>query len=270
MTNKEINPVEVSGFAVPQDKKLRVAAEKERRKESPFELRARIAISGLGGTGKTALIKELGALCGLDISDNSLQVIKVGDRVRNWKKGQTGEDQLGFIPRSTDDDHRIDEFQKHLLFHPDPTYNAIIESRLIGVWAHVGKEEARKNNKPIHPIVSILLTGEETTRLERIFKRDREDKPELTKEKSDKQAKAKVEGDFENFKKAYQDILERFGNPFEKEAEGLYDIHIDTTEKSRDEVLEIVLGKLLELGAIVKKDKQTTLPASGQIFPLPN
>lgn len=245
--------------------------EEGKERQPRFKLAARIAISGLGGTGKTAFIKELGELCGLDTSENSFFVIKIGERVRKWNEGKTGEQQLAFIPRTKDDDRRIDDFQRHFLEFADPNYNCIIESRLAGVWAREIKKQAAEEGKKIHQIISILLTADEPTRFARVWKRDSKIKKDLTREQSDKNALAKIVGDQANFFKAHPDIMAEIkGNPLDPELAKLYDIHIDTNGLSRNQVLKIAIEELVKRGALIeiaKKNKGEAFSKSGNIYP---
>lgn len=241
--------------------------QESKEQEPRYKLIARIALSGLGGTGKTVFIKSLGRLCELDISENSFHVIKIGEKVRQWKKDPAGERLLGFIPRTQDEDRRIDEFQQYLLSYPDPTYNCIIESRLAGVWASEIKEKAKEEGTEIPPIVSILLTANEPTRLSRVWERDRKVKKDLTREESNNNARAKIVGDQNNFSLAHPAIMTKINkNPLDPTASGLYDIHIDTNNLPQDEVLQIAIQELMKKGALIELIRKKTSPASGTVF----
>ena len=170
-----------------------------------------ITISGFPGSGKTTVSEILKEKIGLNY-------IYSGDIFRNKaQEYKMSLEEFGkYCEKNPEIDRELDDFQLKILKKGD----VIVEGRIAG-WI------AYKNNIPS---VKILLTADLQTRAERIVKRERGDinyrkKEILKREKS------------ENLRyKKYYDI--------DMNETSIYDLIIDTSNKTPEEIVNIILNKI--------------------------
>lgn len=202
-----------------------------------YQLLKRVVISGHPGTGTTTLIDKLSTLLHLKPE----QKIKVGDLFRQNSREKTGHDIFGYYQRAITEDLSIDNMQRDLLSDPNPQILYILESRLGGVLTN--------QIQPRPPIVTILITTDEQTRLKRVFERDRRKNSHLTFEQYCKETKLREQNDLKQWQEIHSSITT---NPLDPANASLYDFHIDNTNLNIDQTVEAVNSKLLELGAVEK------------------
>lgn len=232
----------------------------QKEQEPRWMLKKRLVISGDPGTGKTFLIGELAKKYGL--TDN--KVIKIGDLFREFGKKQTGQDPTGYVDRHPDFDKDVDDKQLALLIDvSDGVF--IMESKLGGFLAWQERQKRAGEHKDMPPVFTILLLVDADVGNQRVFARDRKKNNTLTFEKSVKQTQERKMRDQKLWTSLYPTLKLLEINPLTKDARAIYDQAVDTTELTKEEVVEkihqILVGKgVVERISLNPKDLQ--LPSS--------
>lgn len=260
MSFSEREPSFESYIPQPATAETDAPVEKTPRKELVFNVGG-IVISGYPGTGKSRVID--GLVKRLGISEN--RKFKMGNLMRQAAYEATGEHVLDYYNRSVEADIALDNMQRDMLQYATPSNPFILESKLGGYLAHELREKAKAANQPPPPVVTILLTGDEGTLLQRVYKRERKNHPGLIKEKSDEKTKNRQKLDLEQWGLANPDLVGI--DPLSPASAHLYDIVVDTTNLTAKEVEEEIYRKLKEMRAIeVQRRRQCS---SGVIFEKP-
>lgn len=215
-------------------------------KETPFSLRSRVVISGNPGTGTSTLLDRLALIYSLS-EDRKIQVSSL---FRRKSIEETGQDILGFYQRPDVADKNLDDSQAELLANPDQSHTFILESRLGGFLVRNLRETYQSEGKPPPSITTVLLTAEASTRYQRVFDRERQKRPQLTLDQLATETRQREEGDLDQWRKVHPALLDI--DPLSVESSNIYDIHVDTTNLSLDQVVELVHTQLLSKGAVTQ------------------
>jgi len=176
-----------------------------------------ITISGAPGVGTTTvslLLKE----------KLNLPYIYAGEIFRREaeKRGMSLLEFSKYCEENPEVDKKLDEYQKEIL----EKGNIILEGRLAGWIAHINKIPAFK----------VLLKADINTRIERILKREGGDRDRKLKETLERErSEAKRYREFYGI-----DIND----------ESIYDLVIDTSDKTPEEIVDIIIEKLKTKGKI--------------------
>lgn len=179
-----------------------------------------ITISGKPGSGKTTLAKNLAKE--LDYDFYSMGDIR---EKMALERGMTIDELNNVGMKEEWTDKEVDEYQQEIAEQED---NIIIESRL--GWYFIEKS------------IDIFLDVEMKTAAERIFQSQKKgERKDEKKYNSEKEVKQVIEKRIKSDKKRYKKYYGKEANFLEKEN---YDIIIDTTKKSKKELLEKTLEEI--------------------------
>lgn len=211
-----------------------------------------ITISGRSGTGKSATAEALANVFGILPENN----IKTGVLFRQAleKRGVVVE---GFASREKELDAALDKEQARLMRTATIEKPRIIEGRLAGVINKEIKQEAEEQQKPIPRGISLLFICEKEVREARQVDRD----TKLGKNPSDVIQKnfERDTGDFEFWQDMHKTLLARktIEDLYDAEVDEkgnltneLYDMVIDTTYSSVEEIVKSILIKFSHKGCI--------------------
>lgn len=170
-----------------------------------------LTVSGPPGSGTTTVSKLLSKRLGLPH-------IYAGEIFRKEaeRRGMSLSDFSRFCERDSDVDRWLDNYQVEVLKKGD----VILEGRLSGWLAHLNKIPAFK----------IFLKADRETRLERIMKREGGEREKRLDEMLERERSEK---------KRY---MELYGIDINDES--IYDLVIDTSDKSPDEIVDIIVKSL--------------------------
>lgn len=237
------------------------------KKHEQYELHVGgFTISGRSGTGKTRLSEGLSEALSIP------NVVKTGNLFREMVKREQGGEVVGFKERDLSIDEKLDEKQRELITEATPDNPIILEGRLAGF---LSSQMRHGENVPTPNVVTLLLTGNSETRFRRILNRQREKEPGLSLRKARELSREREKKDREQWQILYPDLhgIDPF-SPTNRDKDGkpMYDIIVDTNNKSQGDVLKEVLGRLEEAGYIRKKDlvdevQPGVLPQTQQIYP---
>lgn len=169
-----------------------------------------ITISGLPGTGTTTIAKLLEKKLGL-------KYVYSGDIFRKMaKKYKMSLEEFGnYCERHRDVDEQLDRYQLEIL----QKGNVIVEGRMAGWLAH-------RNHIPS---TKVLLEADLETRASRIVKREKGDI-----EKRKKEILKRENSEATRYKKYYNIDLDDTS---------IYDLIVDSSDKTPDEIVEIIIKK---------------------------
>lgn len=233
-------------------------------KERLILLFAVLNISGLPGTGKTSVAETLGQRLGIEVID-------VGQQIRDESEAQTGEKAVGFVTRATTVDQRFDKQTAEIIRNAKTEKPVIITARLAPWIARREEEKSELQGTSFPPIINIVLIANNGIRYQRILEREKVAHPELTLDDVSRETLDRMQRDQEFFHEAHPELE---GDPL---AEGanykgrlIYDCVISTDNRSVEEVADEIIGCLLEDGLVVKEvdpPQLPQLPPQGFIFP---
>lgn len=211
-----------------------------------------ITISGRSGTGKSHTAELLAESLGVKPENN----IKTGALFRE-SLGQRGITVEGFAKREKEFDAKLDQRQAEYMQTTTVDSPRILEGRLAGIINRELKRTALENNRPIPHGISLLFICEQPERERRQTARKIEEDPQEIIHKNFQ----RDTGDFAFWQKMhpmlqgktienlYDAPKDREGNP----TNPLYDIVIDTTNSSVEEVTKNILDLLVQKGLARKE-----------------
>jgi len=170
-----------------------------------------ITVSGPPGSGTTTISKLLSEKL-------KLPHIYAGEIFRKEaeKRGMSLSDFSRYCEKHPEIDKELDNYQVEILRKG----NVILEGRLSGWLAHLNNISAFK----------ILLKADRETRLDRIIKREGGDREKRRKEMVERE-----KSEAKRYKEYYG---------IDIDDESIYDLVIDTSDKSPDEIVNIILSSL--------------------------
>lgn len=172
-----------------------------------------ITISGAPGSGTTTVAKLLKEKLGI-------KHVYAGEIFRKEavKRGMSLQEFGKYCERNPEIDKKLDEFQKEIL----EKGNVILEGRLSGWIAYRNRI----------PALKVYLWADEETRVKRIMKREGGKYEEKKREMIEREM-----SEIERYKKLYGiDIRDT----------SFYDLIIDTSSKTPEEIAEIILSKVVK------------------------
>lgn len=270
--------------------RLRSYPQKESKESSPFALRVRaIAIGGSEGTGKSTLAERLGKLYKVPVVDVGTIFREIAE-----KKGTIILDYFSRDPRV---DRMIDLFQQEILEKADPSHPVILLSRIAPVLGKrlnhqqsfeisansdtvpeiqeiietyaektLGKDwSSRKPNQNPDQVCVIGITADKDEANDRIFKRVKPGKPDLTLEQSAEQTASRHKKDLDRLHKVHPRLKGIDpSDPNCKDIDGIpiYERVVDTTNLSIEKMIETAHEVLLEDKCVVQKanPRQMAMP----------
>lgn len=195
-----------------------------------------LVISGYAGTGKTT--------AGEDVDQVMIgtRFIKVGETVRAENK-----DIINVAPET---DFDIDQRQRQKMIDSQNSLPLIVESNFGSV---LGKD-VRKRLPEGPDIVTIFLTAGKDVRDERLIRRKKQDHPERTREEIIQEEDERERKFASRMKTLYPELL-RGQDPVDPnittvDGERIYDLVLDTTNLSKEQVGKALLKLLIENGLV--------------------
>ncbi|MEF8848767.1 MAG: AAA family ATPase [Candidatus Thermoplasmatota archaeon] len=173
-----------------------------------------ITISGEVGSGKTTVGKKLSEKTGYEYVYSGMIFRKLAEE-HDKTLAEFGE----YCEKNEKIDKQLDEYQLNILKNKD---DIIVEGRLAGWLAFKNKINSLK----------IFLTADLEERTRRVIKREKGDI-----EKRKKKIISREKSEQNRYKKYYDiDIKDR----------SIYDLVIDTTDKTSDEIVDLIYKKIKE------------------------
>lgn len=217
-----------------------------------------ITISGQSATGKTYLAEVIATIYRIPEARN----IKIGQIIR---KLMGKEDAIDFIERGPDIDSQVDRLSQDLVEKASLESPFLLEARRGGEIAN----KYRDSQKP--PVITVLLTVDEENRNKRLKGK----RPELSVDEINANESNRAKKDLERWRSIDLNFI---GDPYDPKH---FDLKIDTSNKSQEEVFRELHGFLLDRDLVESKNpdlegkqpsprepdnEEGSFPRSGTVF----
>lgn len=206
-----------------------------------------LTISGPPGSGTSVASEGLAALYKID-----KPVFHAGEMMRENERARTGKEIIGGHARDVQEDVTLDEWIKDEILHSSIEGPVIVEAHL-GGW--VAKKTADEFSELLPPVFKVLLTASSQERARRIQQREAQKGLIISVEEIKRLTRGRERKNKEAWRKAHPEL--KGIDPHSKEnvdekGEPIYDLIVDTTKLSIEQVVERINAALLEQGLVQK------------------
>lgn len=196
-----------------------------------------ITISGHPGTGKTVVGEMLA-------NHFEIGFIKIGEMLREYHRGRSGEEVTGYVERPEDVDQGLDQIQSEIIRNASPDNKTLLEGRLAHIIATEEILKAESEGKPRPNVLRILFTADEDVRAERVKDRI----PGLTSAEAKAANADRERGDLVRWRAHHpliptdKDIYDPTRN--EDGSHPFFDLIVDTSHLKKEETFEAIINWL--------------------------
>jgi cytidylate kinase len=214
-----------------------------------------LMIYGRPGTGQSAIAEELSKRSGI-------KLYRAGGIKRDEIRSQTGQEIIGKLNLSEDEDRRIDQEIKREIKEATASGKVIIDAKLSNVIFREMIRDAKKTGQRRPKGIGVLIVAQTETRMKRIRLREikkyvkttgipfeqAEKDPQFSLQTIHKKTMERERGDLERWRKIHPQLAnidpfntvnkDNFGNK-------IFDFHINTTELTVERGADIIEAVLL-------------------------